>query len=62
MVTFAPPICLKCKHFDYDNETGNTCAAYPDGISWEILTSQLDHRNPLPDDNGIQFEPKARES
>ena len=47
--------CLNCHHF----RTGYSCAAFPEGIAEEVLLNQKDHRQPLPGDNGIQFE--ARE-
>ena len=47
--------CNKCKHRFLD--PGNTCAAFPDGIPWDVLIGKKDHRSPVDGDNGIQFEP-----
>ena len=44
-------ICGCCVHL-----LGPHCDAYPAGIPDEILLGELDHHNPLPGDNGIQFE------
>jgi hypothetical protein len=53
------PICFWCKHFDAQQQydTGKTvCAAFPDDIPLEIWDLEYDHREPYPNDNGIQFE------
>jgi hypothetical protein len=51
-------ICGLCTHFNYDPEVGKpACAAFPQGIPVEILTGQVDHRQPYDGDNNIQFAP-----
>lgn len=35
------------------------CDAFPAGIPDEVYANQADHRQPLPGDDGIQFEAKA---
>lgn len=51
-----PEQCQACKH--YQPKRGNYCDAYPDTpIPREILEMQVDHRNPYPGDQGIQWEP-----
>ena len=51
--------CVSCRH----KYLGiGACRAFPDGIPDEILGGVNDHRDPYPDDNGIQFEPIKDES
>lgn len=47
------PGCPNCKHY----VGGIVCKAYPNGIPWPIQSGDIAHIEPLPDDNGIQFEP-----
>ena len=49
-----PVNCINCRHMDAD--TLYTCAAYPDAIPVPILAGDIQHDQPLPGDNGIQFE------
>jgi len=48
-----PAQCNTCSHF---HPKTTTCEAYPLGIPVVILTNQVDHRKPLPGDNGVQWE------
>ena len=48
----ALPSCADCMHLG----PGLSCAAFPDGIPLPILAGDLDHREPIPGDHGIQFE------
>lgn len=62
MTIGSAPICLECKHFDFDNDEANVCEAFPDGIPDEIIMGDFDHTQPYPnadepEDNGIRFEP-----
>ena len=53
------PICMHCKHLrptDPDKD-GWSCDAYPYGIPDEIIAGWFIHNVPLPNDQGIQFEP-----
>ena len=49
------PSCGSCGHHDGFFR----CAAFPEGIPFPILSGGLAHIEPLPNDNGIQYE--ARE-
>lgn len=51
--------CHLCSHLATNG--GMTCAAFPDGIPWEILSGAFDHRRPHPDDRGIRYEAIGRE-
>jgi hypothetical protein len=49
--------CATCLHFhDDDNRETATCDAFPDGIPEQILTGEVDHKSPFPNDNGIRYE------
>jgi hypothetical protein len=37
------------------------CAAYPDGIPWEIQAGQVDHRRPYAGDRGVRYDPLTPE-
>lgn len=52
-MTSINPVCLGCVHL-----TGpETCRAFRHAIPGEIFANEVDHRQPYPGDNGIQFEP-----
>jgi hypothetical protein len=51
------PQCVLCRHYRDDL----TCDAYPNGIPKGVIKNQRDHRRPLPDDHGVQFEAKGEE-
>lgn len=44
--------CISCNHY----RMGGECDAYPDGIPYEIISGQVDHKEPYKGDNRIQFE------
>ena len=47
-------LCRYCKHLE---DTGKwVCEAFPKGIPHGLIEGLFDHRNPHPDDRGIQFE------
>jgi hypothetical protein len=54
--------CLSCKHFNLDPKDDGEyiCKAFPLGIPTEICFGDFDHRNPHPEDNGIQYERNPR--
>jgi hypothetical protein len=49
-------LCLICRHYWGATEGADRCDAFPDGIPEDIIDSVTDHRMPLPNDNGIQWE------
>mgnify|MGYP001575305508 CR=1 FL=1 len=51
------PICLDCKHLR-ESKVGILCDAFPDGIPKPIILTEVEHRQPYPGDQGIQYEPK----
>lgn len=50
------PQCYTCVHWVRD---ASACKAYPDGILTGIMSGDLDHREPLPGDGGITYQPIA---
>ena len=46
--------CILCKHW----RGKGSCNAFPDGVPMDILIPRngIDHKEPYPGDNGIQFE------
>lgn len=46
-------ICIVCANYLGKGR----CKAFPGGIPVEIERGKLDHTQPLPNDNGIRFEP-----
>ena len=60
MTSLIMPICLYCTHYDRSvPRDGYFCAAFPDGIPDAIIESQVDHREPVDGDHGIQFNPNC---
>lgn len=45
--------CASCTH-KYSGAPG--CTAFPDGIPYEILTNDFDHRQEYPTDMGCRYE------
>ncbi len=53
------PLCWWCSHFDpYAHKVQKVwrCAAFPEKIPGAIINGEYDHREPHPDDNGMQFQ------
>ncbi len=48
-----PSQCMACAH---RKPMERACTAFPDGIPGEIWDNQADHRQPYPDDHGVQWE------
>jgi hypothetical protein len=55
---FNPP-CATCIHFNREDQSKETCTAFPDGIPLPILEGETDHKQPYTGDNGIQYTPNA---
>lgn len=60
MTTTLAPYCLSCKHLTSEgaglSSEAFRCEAFPDGVPMKILTWEVDHREPVEGDQGIQFE------
>lgn len=51
-------LCAACRHLQQPiNFSSPSCAAFPNGIPWEIQIGQVRHTQPYPGDNGVRFEP-----
>lgn len=48
------PQCVDCLHLNRDTKPP-TCTAFPNGIPETILVNEVDHREPVRGDHGIQF-------
>ena len=62
LANWAPSVladCFMCRHLIPSGFPH--CAAYPEGIPWEIQAGQVDHRLPWAGDHGIQYEPMSPE-
>lgn len=50
---------IACAHLrDGDLDAPITCDAFPQGIPDAILDNEVDHRQPVDGDHGIQFQAK----
>ena len=50
------PQCAFCRHFNAEDMSKETCAAFPDGIPADILKNRFDHAYPYPGDAGIHLD------
>lgn len=57
MTTTAAPLCLSCLRF----KKGWTCEAFPKGIPNAIINNEVDHRNPVDGDHGLQFKSDGKD-
>lgn len=48
--------CAYCEHADDSGAIPLACTAFPGGIPDEVLRNQVDHRGPVPGDQGIRFQ------
>lgn len=48
--------CSVCKHFNKQDRTNETCAAFPEGIPREIVLNEVDHRGAADGDHGVRWE------
>jgi hypothetical protein len=53
-ITSVPASCVTCIHAAKGGS--DACAAFPDGIPYEIRSGQEPHVDPYPGDHGIQYE------
>jgi len=56
---FDAPVCFQCKHLFLEEQTSFSCAAFPQGIPFVVISHQSDHTEPIEGDKGLQFEPIA---
>lgn len=62
LANWAPSVetnCFMCRHLIPSGFPH--CAAYPDGIPWEIQAGQVDHRQPYAGDRGVRYDPLTTE-
>jgi len=50
------PQCISCRHFDGEDLSKNSCAAFPAGIPDAIMENRADHRRAFEGDGGIRYE------
>jgi len=56
---WASALCLGCKHFD--QAKFGSCAAFPVGIPYVIVSNEVDHFTPLKGQpNDLVYEPRKK--
>lgn len=48
--------CMHCRRHKWENEKGNYCEAFPEGMPNEIFWGKNLHKEPYPGDRGILFD------
>jgi hypothetical protein len=51
------PLCVACQRLRRPVRGRWACAAFPSGIPERLLAARADHRESIPGDQGIRFEP-----
>ncbi len=49
----------QCDLCSRTNPIGTGCAAFPDGVPFEVSMNEVDHRFPVDGDHGFRFDPKV---
>lgn len=56
MTTYTPSLCRACTRLRQPADGLTHCAAFPDGIPFEIIGLGGDHREPVDGDHGLRFD------
>lgn len=56
MIGIQCPTCTR-RHATGAADGRTTCDAFPNGIPWEILRGEVDHRKAFTGDHGLRYDP-----